>query len=80
MKGQRVGYIRVSSVDQNEARQLKGVELNRTFLDKLSGKSTERPQLNEMLQYVREKGTPLLSTVLIDSRVILQSYLASSRD
>ena len=53
-KGQRVGYVRVSSLDQNEARQLEGLELDRTFVDKVSGKDMERPQLAAMLHFVRE--------------------------
>jgi hypothetical protein len=36
--GKRVGYVRVSSVDQNEGRQLDGVEVDKTFTDKASGK------------------------------------------
>ncbi|MGO9339677.1 MAG: recombinase family protein [Terracidiphilus sp.] len=52
--GKRVGYIRVSSVDQNTVRQLDGVQLDRTFTDKASGKDTQRPQLQQALQYVRE--------------------------
>ena len=55
--GQRVGYIRVSSVDQNTARQLDGVPLDRVFEDKLSGKDTARPQLEAMLAYVRDGDT-----------------------
>jgi len=54
MTGQRVGYIRVSTLGQNTARQLAGVELDRVFEDKLSGKDTNRPALVEMLAYVRE--------------------------
>jgi beta-phosphoglucomutase-like phosphatase (HAD superfamily) len=41
-KGQRIGYIRVSSADQNTARQLEGVELDRVFTDHLSGKDMAR--------------------------------------
>jgi DNA invertase Pin-like site-specific DNA recombinase len=52
-KGQIVGYIRVSSIDQNSERQLEGEALDRIFEDKLSGKNTERPALLEMLAYVR---------------------------
>lgn len=58
MAGQTVGYVRVSSTDQNEARQveaLSGVE--RLFTDKVSGKNTERPALAQMLAYVREGDT-----------------------
>ncbi len=53
-KGQRVGYARVSTLDQNESRQLEGVDLDRTFLDKASGKDVNRPQLTAMLTFVRE--------------------------
>jgi DNA invertase Pin-like site-specific DNA recombinase len=53
-KGQRVGYVRVSTLDQNENRQLEGIELDRTFLDKASGKDVKRPQLAAMLAFVRE--------------------------
>jgi DNA invertase Pin-like site-specific DNA recombinase len=55
--GQRVGYMRVSTLDQNENRQLKGVKLDRTFLDKASGKDVHRPQLIAMLEFVREGDT-----------------------
>lgn len=54
MNGQKIGYIRVSSEEQNTDRQLDGLELNRTFIDKVSGKSTDRPQLQEMLRFVRQ--------------------------
>jgi len=56
-KGQRVGYVRVSSLDQNTARQLDGVQLDRVFEDKLSGKDTARPQLEAMMSYLREGDT-----------------------
>jgi DNA invertase Pin-like site-specific DNA recombinase len=54
MKGQRVGYVRVSTVDQNTDRQLDGVKLDRVFTDHASGKSANRPQLQAMLLHVRE--------------------------
>lgn len=51
----RVGYIRVSTIDQRTDRQLEGIELDRVFEDKVSGKSMKnRPQLEEMIKYVRE--------------------------
>ena len=56
-KTQDVGYIRVSTDDQNTARQLDGVVLDRTFEDKLSGRDTKRPALQEALAYVREGDT-----------------------
>ena len=55
--GQRVGYQRVSTVDQNTARQLDGAQLDRVFVDKASGKDTSRPELARALEYVREGDT-----------------------
>jgi DNA invertase Pin-like site-specific DNA recombinase len=63
MHGQRVGYKRVSSIDQNPARQLEGVEVDRTFTDKMSGKNTDRPHLQEMLKYIREGDTVLVHSL-----------------
>jgi DNA invertase Pin-like site-specific DNA recombinase len=58
MAGQVVGYVRVSTTDQNEARQVEALTgTERLFVDKLSGKNTERPALAEMLGYVREGDT-----------------------
>jgi DNA invertase Pin-like site-specific DNA recombinase len=54
MKGQVIGYVRVSSHDQNPDRQLEGMEFDRKFIDKFTGKVLDRPSLNEMMQYVRE--------------------------
>ncbi len=51
--GEKVGYVRVSSFDQNPERQLEGLELDRKFIDKASGKSTKRPKLEDMMDYVR---------------------------
>lgn len=55
--GQQIAYIRVSSVGQNTARQLDGVSLDKTFEDKVSGKDTNRPALQECLDYLREGDT-----------------------
>ena len=57
MTGQRVGYIRVSTVEQNTERQLDGAQLDRSFTDKASGKDMQRPQLAAMLEFVREGDT-----------------------
>ena len=62
-KGQRIGYIRVSSLDQNTERQLEGVPLDRIFTDKLSGKDMARPQLEAMLGFVREGDTLLVHSM-----------------
>ena len=49
-----IGYIRVSSVDQNTARQLEGLKLDKVFTDKASGKDVNRPQLKAALEYLRD--------------------------
>ena len=53
-KGKRIGYVRVSSLDQNVQRQLDGVELDKIFTDKASGKDVNRPQLQAALEYLRD--------------------------
>lgn len=63
MKGQRIGYIRVSSVGQNESRQLDGVELDREFIEKASGADRERPQLAACLDYAREGDTIYIHSI-----------------
>lgn len=53
----KIGYVRVSTEEQNEARQeviMKQLEVERVFIDKISGKNTKRPALQEMLQFIRE--------------------------
>lgn len=52
-----VGYIRVSTTEQNTERQLDGVTLDKVFTDKVSGKNTNREGLAAMLAYVREGDT-----------------------
>jgi len=52
--GKRIGYVRVSSLEQNERRQLEGVEVDKKFADKASGKDTNRPQLKAALDYLRD--------------------------
>lgn len=62
----RIAYIRVSSVDQNTERQLKGitgVSPDKVFTDKCSGKDTKRPQLEAMLSYVREGDTVVVHSL-----------------
>lgn len=55
-----VAYIRVSTVMQNEARQVEALEkfnIEKWFIEKVSGKDTNRPKLQEMLEFVREGDT-----------------------
>lgn len=66
-----VGYARVSTEEQNEARQVKAFEergITKMFIDKLSGKDTNRPQLKAMIDYVREGDV-----------VVVESYSRLSR-
>src|SRR5215210_7935729 len=57
MAGQRIGYIRVLSFDQQVDRQLDGIALDQIFTDKASGKDTNRPQLELMLRFARTGDT-----------------------
>ena len=52
----KIGYIRVSTVEQNIARQeviMKKLDVEKIFIDKISGKNKERPMLKEMMDFVR---------------------------
>ena len=56
-KGKNVAYIRVSTIDQNEARQkvaLQKYNIDRWFIEKASGRDANRPKLQEMLEFIRE--------------------------
>jgi DNA invertase Pin-like site-specific DNA recombinase len=57
MAGQDVGYLRVSTIDQNTARQLDSVRLDKKFEDHASGKNAHRPQLAACLAHLREGDT-----------------------
>jgi DNA invertase Pin-like site-specific DNA recombinase len=62
-KGQRIGYVRVSSYDQNAERQLEHLDVDRVFTDKASGKDTQRPQLQALLAYAREGDTMVVHSM-----------------
>jgi DNA invertase Pin-like site-specific DNA recombinase len=62
-KGQRIGYVRVSTLDQSTERQLEGVKLDKAFTDKASGKDTKRPQLTAALDYLREGDTLIVHSL-----------------
>ena len=57
MTGKQIGYIRVSSGDQNTARQFEGIALDKTYTDTMTGSVKERPQLEACLNYLREGDT-----------------------
>lgn len=63
MSGKKVGYIRVSSFDQNTERQLEGISVNKKFIDKASGKNVLRPQLEALLDYVRDGDTVIIHSM-----------------
>lgn len=59
-KGKNVAYVRVSTIEQNEARQREALQsygIDRWFVEKASGKDTKRPELQAMLDYIREDDT-----------------------
>jgi len=82
MSGQRVGYTRVSSLDQNLDRQLDGIRLDKTFADRVSGKDTQRPQLEALLGFVRAGDTVIVHSMdrlarnLDDLRAIVRTLTA----
>lgn len=71
----RVGYVRVSSVDQNTDRQLDGLELDRVYVDRASGKDTARPELQRLLNDAELLGA-LNATVYVHSMDRLARSLA----
>ena len=62
-KGHRVGYIRVSALDQSTERQLDGIALDKIFTDKASGRDANRPALQDALMYCREGDTLYVHTL-----------------
>ena len=79
MRGQRIGYVRVSSFDQNPERQLEHIQVDKVFSDKASGKDTQRPELERLLAFVREGDTVVVHSMdrlarnLDDLRRLVQS-------
>lgn len=55
-----IAYIRVSTIDQNEARQkeaLQNYNIDKWYIEKISGKNTDRPEFKNMMDYIREGDT-----------------------
>ena len=62
----KVGYIRVSSKEQNTARQeilMEQLGVDKVYLEKVSGKNTNRPELKSMLEFVREGDTVVVESI-----------------
>lgn len=82
MSGKRISYIRVSTLDQNPDRQLDGVEVDKRFVDYCSGRSTDRPQLAAMIDYVREDDIIIVHSMdrlarnVKDLRQLIDAFIA----
>lgn len=73
----KIGYARVSSKEQNLDRQLQALQgVSKVFSDKLSGQSVERPQLQAMLNYIREGDI----VVVTDIDMRLYSFFATCEE
>ena len=62
----KIGYIRISSTDQNTARQevlMKELGVEQVFIDRMSGKSKERPELKRMMNFVREGDAIIVESI-----------------
>lgn len=59
----QIGYIRVSTCTQNTSRQLEGMDLDRVFTDKASGKDTVRPELENLKQFARDGDTVIVHSM-----------------
>lgn len=62
----RVGYVRCSTIEQNEARQLKMMEeqgAEKLFIDKASGKNTDRTAFKEMMTFVRTEDIVIVESI-----------------
>jgi DNA invertase Pin-like site-specific DNA recombinase len=77
--GQRIGYVRVSTLDQNDQRQLEGLTLDQVFTDHASGKNTQRPKLEELIRFARAGDTVVVHSMdrlarnLDDLRAVVQT-------
>lgn len=94
-KGKNVAYVRVSTAEQNESRQreaLQAYDIDRWFVEKASGKDIKRPELQAMLDYIREddtvyveefsrlgRSTSDLLSIVQGLRAQVQSLLASRK-
>ena len=74
-----VGYKRVSTFEQNSSRQLESQNLDKLFVDTVSGKNTDRPQLKALLEFVRDGDVVLVHSMdrlarnLDDLRLLVKS-------
>lgn len=84
MTGKRIGYVRVSSFEQNAERQLEHLRAEKVFTDRESGKNTQRPEFAAMLDYIREGDTLVVHSMdrlarnLDDLRKLVQDLTSRS--
>jgi DNA invertase Pin-like site-specific DNA recombinase len=63
MAGQRIGYVRVSTVEQNAVRQFDGAALDCTFTDRASGRDAKRPELQGLMRFARDGDTVIVHSM-----------------
>jgi len=62
----KIGYIRISTVDQNTARQevlMNELRVKQAYIDRMSEKNTDRPELKRMMNYVREGDVVIVESI-----------------
>ncbi len=62
----KIGYIRISTIDQNTARQevlMQELQVEQVYIDRMSGKNTDRPELKRMMNYVREGDVVIVESI-----------------
>lgn len=62
----KIGYVRVSTKEQNTARQeelMKSLGVGKVYIDRMSGKNTDRPALQEMMNFVREEDSVIVESI-----------------
>jgi DNA invertase Pin-like site-specific DNA recombinase len=85
-RSRTIGYKRVSSLDQNTARQLDGIECDVVYEDKVSGKDTKRPELMALLKAVDNGNTVVVHSMdrlarnLIDLKTIVSELVAKGAE
>ena len=83
MTGKRIGYIRVSTLEQNPERQLENIPLDKKFIEYATARSTDRPQLKAMLDFIREDDIVMVHSMdrlarnLIDLRSLVDKMVSN---
>ena len=78
----KIGYIRVSTEEQNTARQevlLRELDVDELFIDKASGKNADRPELTRMMNYVRRGDTVIVESISRFARLDLVERLTEKQ-